>query len=371
MLEDGGVNAKSTLTKRNRFLKAVTVGYNGQSRRRTVAHVRARVRYQENCSSVRSPSGLVIMTSTTPPQSAVSDSAVLDRDVHVYDADVGWRNLLPDLDELYKYRFLLRNLIVRDLKVRYKNSVLGVLWSLLNPLLMMVVFSLVFGVLSNNDIRQYSVFFLVGLMPWNFFSGSVLGGANSIVSNAHLVKKVYFPRELLPVTALMSNLVNFFIALGLLVVFLYGSGIGLTVHALWVPLLIITQLVFTLGLAFLLGGLHVFYRDIMMILDVVMLAWFFLTPVMYPLSRFGQEITILGVELLPAQVMRWVNPMASIIDGYRTVLWGTIDSAGTVSPGPAAMDPAYLLRTFATAFIILIIGYVVFARRRHMFAETL
>lgn len=279
--------------------------------------------------------------------------------------------MLPDLEEIYKYRFLLRNLIVRDLKVRYKNSILGVLWSLLNPLLMMIVFSLVFGVLVNNDIRQYSVFFLVGLMPWNFFSGAVLSGANSIVSNAHLVKKVYFPRELLPVATLMSNLVNFFIALGVLVVFIYATGIGLTVHAVWVPLLIITQLIFTLGLIFLLGSLHVFYRDIMMILDVLMLAWFFLTPIMYPLSRFGQETTILGIELLPAQVMRWVNPMASIIDGYRTVLWGTMDSAGVVSPGPAAMDPAYLLRTFVTALIVLVIGYIVFARRRHLFAETL
>lgn len=311
------------------------------------------------------------MTSTTPEELSTPRIDAPQQEVHVYDADVGWRNLLPDLQELRSYRFLLRNLVVRDLKVRYKNSILGVLWSLLNPLLMMVVFSLVFGVLSNNDIRQYSVFFLVGLMPWNFFSGSVLSGANAITGNAHLVKKVYFPRELLPVAALMSNLVNFFIALLVLVVFLYLSGIGLTVHAVWVPLLIITQLIFTLGLVLLLSSLHVFYRDIMMILDVVMLAWFFLTPVMYPLSRFGQQVTILGIEFLPAQVMRWVNPMASIIDGYRTVLWGVITANGEVSAGPAAMDPAYLLRTFVTAVIILVVGYLVFARRRHLFGESL
>lgn len=293
------------------------------------------------------------------------------QEIYVYDADVGWRNLVPDLQELHKYRFLLRNLIVRDLKVRYKNSVLGVLWSLLNPLLMMVVFTLVFGVLSNNDIRQYPVFFLVGLMPWNFFSGSVLSGANAITGNSHLVKKVFFPRELLPVSALMSNLVNFFIALGVLVVFLYIAGLGLTVHAIWVPALLVTQIVFTLGLVFLLSSLHVFYRDIMMILDVLMLAWFFLTPVMYPLSRFGQAVSVLGFEILPAQLMRWLNPMASIIDGYRTVLWGTITAGGQVSAGPAAMDPAYLLRTFVTAFVVLVVGYVVFARRQHLFGEAL
>lgn len=311
------------------------------------------------------------MSSTTSHQVGAHDADASVQEVFVFDADVGWRNLIPDLQELHRYRFLLRNLIIRDLKVRYKNSILGVLWSLLNPLLMMVVFTLVFGVLSNNDIRQYPVFFLVGLMPWNFFSGSVLSGANAITGNAHLVKKVFFPRELLPVSALMSNLVNFFIALGVLVVFLYIAGLGLTVHAIWVPALLITQIVFTLGLVFLLSSLHVFYRDIMMILDVLMLAWFFLTPVMYPLSRFGQAVPILGFEILPAQLMRWLNPMASIIDGYRTVLWGTISAGGQVSSGPAAMDPAYLLRTFVTALLVLVVGYVMFARRQHLFGEAL
>lgn len=291
--------------------------------------------------------------------------------VDIYDADVGWRGMLPDLRELIRYRYLLQNLVVRDLKVRYKNSVLGVLWSLLNPLLMMVVFSLVFGVLSNNEIRQYSVFFLVGLMPWNFFSNAVLSGTNSITGNSSLVKKVYFPREVLPLSAVISSLVNFFIAFFVLAVFLYGSGLGLTAHAVWIVPLLITQIIFTLGLCLFLGSLHVFYRDIMMILDVVMLAWFFLTPIMYPLSQFGQSVTVLGAQFVPAQLMRWLNPMASIIDGYRTVLWGTISVEGIVSQGPATMDPAYLLRTFVTAVIVLVIGYVVFARTQHLFGETL
>lgn len=304
--------------------------------------------------------------------SAPSGDAIIPAEqVDVYDADVGWRAMLPDLAELFRYRYLLQNLVVRDLKVRYKNSILGVLWSLLNPLLMMVVFSLVFGVLSNNDIRQYSVFFLVGLMPWNFFSNSVMGGTNSITGNSSLVKKVYFPREVLPLSSVLSSLVNFFIALIVLVVFLYASGLGLTTHAIWVVPLLLTQLIFTLGLCLFLSSLHVFYRDIMMILDVVMLAWFFLTPIMYPLSQFGQSVTLLGAQFVPAQVMRWVNPMASIIDGYRTVLWGTISVEGIVSQGPATMDPAYLLRTFVTALIVLVIGYIVFARTQHLFGETL
>jgi ABC-type polysaccharide/polyol phosphate export permease len=269
--------------------------------------------------------------------------------------------------ELIHYRYLLQNLIVRDLKVRYKNSILGVAWSMLNPLLMMLVFTLIFGVLSpDRGIRDYPVFFLVGLLPWNLFSGSLMGGTVAFGSNANLIKKVYFPRELLPLGIILSNLVNFLIALLVLVVFLYLSGLGLTLNALWVPVILLIQIVFTLGLSLLLGSLYVFFRDIVMILDVVMLAWFFLTPIIYPLEQLGSELTIAGVTFVPAVVMRWLNPMASIIDGYRTVLWGTMGSNGA-----AAMDPAFIIRTAATALVTFIVGYAVFARTQHLFGEKL
>jgi ABC-type polysaccharide/polyol phosphate export permease len=236
---------------------------------------------------------------------------------------------------------------------------LGILWSLLNPLLMMLVFTLIFTVLiPNRDLRQYSVFILVGLLPWNFFSGALISGTTSITNNSALIKKVYFPRELLPLSAVLSNLVNFGLAFLVLLVFLYASGLGLTVHALWLPAILLTQLIFVLGLCLLLGTLHVFYRDVMMIMDVVMLAWFFLTPVFYPL--------IVGVTFVPAVTMRWLNPMASIIDGYRTVLWGT-----STSSGPASMAPEYLLRTFVTAVLIFAAGYAVFIRSQHLFGEKL
>ena len=302
----------------------------------------------------------------TSTREALANTDAAAKPVEIYDAEQGWRNLLPDWRELVRRRFLLRNLIVRDLKVRYKNSLLGVLWSLLNPLLMMVVFSLVFGVLSANGPRQYPVFFLVGLLPWNFFSGALISSTASITSNQHLVKKVYFPREILPTAAVLSNLVNFFIALIVLVVFLYAAGLGISVHAWWLIPLVIIQVIFTMGLGLLLSSLHVFYRDIMMILDVVMLAWFFLTPIMYPLSRFDESVALGGIDMVPSRLMRWVNPMASLVDGYRTVLWGTMSSNG-----PVAMDPAYLLRTFVTALLVLIVGYGVFNRTQHLFGETL
>jgi len=272
-----------------------------------------------------------------------------------------------EMASAWRYKYLLSNLVRRDLKVRYRNSVLGILWSLLNPLLMMLVFSLVFAkLIPREDIRQYAVFFLVGLLPWQFFTGSLISGTTSITGNSQLIKKVYFPRLLLPTSATISNLVNYLIALVLLLVLLFISGLGLTVHSLWLLPILITQIVFILGLVYLFSSLNVFYRDVIMILNVVILALFFLTPIIYPLDWLGETQTIMGLAFNPAVVMRWLNPMASIIDGYRTVLWGTMGSNG-----PAPMDPVYLLRTFATSVLIFIIGLVVFSRTQNLFGEKL
>jgi ABC-type polysaccharide/polyol phosphate export permease len=285
---------------------------------------------------------------------------------YIFDSEGKQGGVKAKVEDLLDYRYLLANLVKRDLKARYKNSAFGILWSLLNPLGMMLVFTLLFTVMGNDSTRAYAIFVLVGLIPWNFFSGSMVSGTTSVVGNSSLVKKVYFPRELLPFSSLLSNLVNFALAFVVLIIFLYVFKIGLTVHALWVPAILITQLIFTLGLVLLLGGLNVFYRDVMMILEVVMLAWFFLTPVFYSLELFGDTATLFGITFNPAQVMRWINPMASIIDGYRTVLWGTYESTG-----PVSMNPAYLFRTFVTSVIILIIGYFVFSRLDHKFGEIL
>ncbi|MFZ0543898.1 MAG: ABC transporter permease [Candidatus Promineifilaceae bacterium] len=287
--------------------------------------------------------------------------------VNLIDSSVSWHNWSKTIKDVIRYRYLLQNLVKRDLKVRYRNSILGVMWSLLNPLFMMVVFSLIFGkLIPREDIRQYPVFFLVGLLPWNFFSGSLMSGTVSITSNSSLIKKVFFPRVLLPIATLLSNLVNFLLAFLVLVIFLFIFGIGLTVHALWLPALLFTELLFVLGLVLILSTFHVYYRDVVMILDVVTLAWFFLTPIIYPLDWLGVPRTMMGITFSPAIVIRWLNPMASIIDGYRTVLWGTMGSNG-----PASMDPIYLLRTFATGAIVFLIGFAIFTRSQHVFGEKL
>ena len=269
--------------------------------------------------------------------------------------------------ELVRYRYLLRNLVIRDLKARYKNSVLGILWSLLNPLLMMAVYTVLFTILIPNDnIHHYPVFILVALIPWNFLNGSLIAGTVSITNNAPLLKKVYFPRILLPMAALLSSFVNFLLSLVVLVVFLFIFDIGITIHALWVPAILVTQIVFTLGICLLLSTLHTFYRDVLMILEVGMLAWFFLTPVFYPFEWITEKALLMDIPFNAARVMRWLNPMASIVDGYRTVLWGNLGSAA-----PGSMDPLALLRTFVTAVLVFMVGYAVFARSEHLFGEKL
>jgi ABC-type polysaccharide/polyol phosphate export permease len=296
-----------------------------------------------------------------------SETKPVSQDYYFYDAAVGSGNLFARLNSLVEFRYLLGNLVIRDIKARYKNSILGILWSMLNPLGLMVVFTAVFSVMGRGqDYRQYPVFVLVGIVPWNFFSGSLSTGSLTIISNSSLVKKVYFPRELLPTASLLSNLVNFLFTFFVLLVFIYAFGIGLTIHALWVPVILLTQLIFTLGITLFLSSISVFFRDILMILDVGLTAWFFMTPIIYPFEFFSDSTTLLGITFNPAQIMRWLNPMASIVDSYRTVLWGTQGSAG-----PVSMDPIFLLRTFVTAVLTLLVGYIVFIRTEHLFGEKL
>ncbi|MCP5100426.1 MAG: ABC transporter permease [Chloroflexi bacterium] len=271
------------------------------------------------------------------------------------------------IQELIHYRYLLRNLVIRDIKARYKNSTLGIFWSLLNPLLMMTVYTILFTrLMKGAAIPNFPVFILIGLIPWQFLTGTLSSGTNVIITNASLVKKVYFPRILLPFSAILSNLVNFSFSLTLILIMLFVYRIGITVHILWVPAILFTQMIFMTGLVLILCSINTFYRDVSMILEVLTLAWFFLTPIFYPFEQLQERASILGMSFNAARVMRWVNPMASIIDGYRTVLWGNAEGGA-----PGSMDPLNLIRTFVTSLIILIIGYIVFSRTEHLFGERL
>ena len=266
--------------------------------------------------------------------------------------------LIARLRELFRFRNLIVNLVLRDLKGRYKNSVFGFLWSLLNPLGMMLVFTIVFTVLLPSQIERYPIFLLCGLLPWNFFSAGVMVGITSITGNANLVKKVYFPREVLTISSVLANLVNFLLGLVVLFAVLLISRSPLSPWLWLLPLVILIETCFVLGVALVLSTLNVFYRDTIMIMDVVMLAWFFLTPVVYPIASLPTNHQFLGMTV---DVHRWMyilNPMASLIAAYRDLLyWGY------------RTDLDFLARTAVTSLVVLVFGYWFFVRFRDRFGE--
>lgn len=246
---------------------------------------------------------------------------------------------------------MIRYLVIRNLKVRYKRSVLGFVWSFLNPLLMMLVFTLVFTALRQYSIAKYPVFLLSGLLPWQWFSNSVTAACASIVTNAALVRKVYFPREVLPLVAVLSNLVNYLLALIPYAAFMLLFRVPLTPWLVLLPLVMIVQFLFTFGLSLILCTADVFYRDTTEILQVIMRLWFFLTPIFY------------SPDALSGTVARWINmlnPMTPLICAYRNILYsGEPFHYRTLMPG------------LALSLLLMGIGYGVFSRYCGVFAEEL
>lgn len=272
-------------------------------------------------------------------------------------------SLIERINEVYRYRELIRNLVVRDLKVRYKNSVLGFLWSLVNPLLMMLVFTVVFQIMLPQQIRVFPIFVLCALLPWNWFAASLNEAIPSIVNNAHLIKKVYFPREVLPLSVVLANGVNFLLALLVLFAVIFAYGVHLSAWVLLLPAIIVIQLLFTLGVSFFLSTINVFYRDTGVIMEVVLLAWFFLTPIFYSVTVLPESREILGITVPIQRLMYIVNPMASLISAYRDILWGSLEGP----PGAPGLD--FLGRTIVTSLAILIVGYLFFTRYSRVFGE--
>lgn len=218
--------------------------------------------------------------------------------------------------EIWAYRDLLLNLVRRDLAVRYKRSVLGFAWTFLNPLLMMLVFAIVFQVVKPLSVRSYPLFVLAGLLPWYFFAGSLSGAVRSITSNAHLIDKVAFPREILPLSVVLANLVNFLLSLAVFLPLALLLGARFSPWTLALPVVIGVQLLLVTGLALLLAALNVFYRDTEVVLEVGLTAGFFLTPIFY-------ELELLPNQFLGIDVWRFVytlNPMATLVTDYRYIL---------------------------------------------------
>ncbi len=272
-------------------------------------------------------------------------------------------NVWAILREWWDYRELLVNLVARDIKVRYRNSVLGFAWSLLNPLLMMLVFTLVFSVLTDPEgieprIRDFPMHVLGGLLIWNFTADVITRAMTSITGNRDLLTKVYFPREILPLSVVLANVVHFLLALPLYFIFAAFRNIPFTHHIWFLPALVLLQILLLSGIAFIVAALNVYFRDIESIMNVALIAWFFLTPIVYQLERIPNR------EFLGLDMWRWVymlNPMAALITGYRyAILYGW-----------PLWRFKHLLLTAATAMLLLWIGLWLFRRYASRFVEEI
>ena len=218
--------------------------------------------------------------------------------------------------------------------------------------------------MPNADIPKFPVFLLCALLPWNFFSSAMMGAVNSIVYNGSLIKKVYFPREIMPISVVLSTFIIFLLSLPVLFIFLAIFQVPFTIWLIYLPVIMVVQVVFAIGVALVLATLNVFYRDTAVILEVVLQAWFFLTPIFYPAEFLPEWRTVLGIALPVRRLTYILNPMASIVASYRSVLYGFTNGA---PPAPPAWD--FFSRTVVTAVVCFLIGYAIFIRHSWRFGE--
>lgn len=261
--------------------------------------------------------------------------------------------LVPAVREVWRARELVRSLAERELRARYKQAVLGFAWAVVTPLLLMIAFTLVFQRVARVDTGgvPYALFSYLGLVPWAFFSTSVSTGGQSIVTNVSLLNKVYCPREVFPIASVTVAAIDSAIAVGVLGILFAAFGFMPRPQTAWVPLLLVVQVAFTLGVALVISAVMVYLRDLRHALPIMLQMGLFVTPVAYPIDTFVPE------GLRPLYVA--LNPLAAVIDGYRrTVLLGLPPDWALVGWAAAA------------AFTVLALGYLLFKRLETGFADV-
>ena len=261
--------------------------------------------------------------------------------------------LTASLREIWAFRELLWQLAAREVRVRYKQTVLGVAWAVLQPFSMMVVFTIFFGRLARlpSDGAPYPLFYFSALVPWSFFSGSLSAATNSLTNEAGLLTKIAFPRGVVPVASLLAASLDFAIATLILGGMLVFYGVAPSGTWMLLPLFLAVQVIFTLGAGFFLSALNVTYRDVRYAIPLLLQLWLYATPIVYPLS------------LVPAGLRVWyvlVNPMAILIDGYRAAL--------LQGKGP---DPALLILAVIEAVAVCVGAYAYFRRAEREFADII
>ncbi|MCX7975280.1 MAG: ABC transporter permease [Candidatus Aminicenantes bacterium] len=267
--------------------------------------------------------------------------------------------IIDNLKNLYRYRVLIQSLVLRELKARYRGTILGFVWSFFNPLLLMIVYTIVFGfIIKPRDPSfgsspwHYALYLFCGVLPWTWFSSSSLESANVLMIHGNLIKKILFPAEVLPIVVVTSNFVHFIFGLPILLFFVLIFGKPFTLYLFFLPLVIFVQYVFTLGFGLLISSLTVHFRDIKDILANLLTFWFFATPIVYPMTFE----TIAKSKAL--KVFLNLNPMTHIMQGYQySVFYGRL------------LPWKKLSVTFVVALILFFIGYYVFDRLRDSFPE--
>ena len=252
--------------------------------------------------------------------------------------------------KLYHYREFLNTSIKKEIRGKYKKSFLGILWSFLNPLLMLMVYAIIFPIILKSPEKNYVMFLMTALIPWTFFTTVVTQGASTIVANGNILKKVYFPREILPISTVTSGLVNFLISCIIIFIFLMFTGIGFSQYILLLPCVILIEYLFLLGIVFILSSVTVYLRDLEHIIGVIIQALFYGTPIVYSLST------------IPERFM-WVfqlNPMAHIVQGYRDILYYQ-----------TMPNLSGLFIIFGISIFLVFVGYQIFNKLQKGFAEEL
>ncbi|MFH1277635.1 MAG: ABC transporter permease [Candidatus Eisenbacteria bacterium] len=254
------------------------------------------------------------------------------------------------IKDCYAHRVLIQSLVARQVRARYRGSALGFVWTFLNPLLLMLVYSLVFTVYMRFDMEDYGAFMFAGLLPWIWFSSSLAEATGSIVSSGNLITKALFPPEVLPITSVLANGINFLFSLPVLGVILLAYGVPPSVTLVALPLLVLVQLVFTLGFALMLSAANVQYRDVQHLLGNILVFWFFLCPVIYPVSKVPERFRIFALG----------NGMGALVTAYQDILFH------------GRFPEWNLLGLVAgSAIVVLLLGDAVFRRYRESFAEWL
>jgi len=262
--------------------------------------------------------------------------------------------VIANLRQLFRYRALIQSLVARELAARYRGSVLGFFWSFVNPLLLLLIYTFIFTVVMpgarGSGLEPFSLFMFCGILPWTWFSSSLLESSNVLIAGGNLIRKVLFPAEVLPIVTVLAGLVHFLFGLPILAAFFLYYGVPLaTADLLWLPVVVAIQLILTLGLALMVSALTVHFRDLRDLLANLMTLWFFATPIVYPLSQAPERVR----RLLN------LNPFTHLAIAYQQVLF---------VPGPFEQWPR-LLAIGAASVMVLVLGFVVFDRLRDTLAE--